>query len=427
MFSSASDQTTPPDSPPPQRRAAQRRPLIRQWLASHPDTSFARGTNRLRTVATPLRVSPLSREEHRTFLLTAPGLVSFLQCPSWAEVKSAWEAEHLGWADPEGNIVGAALVLYRRLPRSSRSIAYLPEGPVIDWTDPDLARWLQPLRTHLRSRRAFAVKIGPPVVARSWQARTLGAAVTDGRPRRVDDVPPDTAPTCGDSVRSQLTALGWRRAELRITDRGDVQPRLVFEVPLAGRSVDELWAGLSQQWRRNVRKAQKSGVEVALGGRDDLPTFFRLLEETQSRDGFDLGRSLAYFERQHAALNAEEPNRMRLYLASYDDEVLAAHTMVVVNRRAWYLHGASASHRREVRPSHALQWQMIQDAHRLGCDTYDMRGFNDTLDRADPAYGLLQWKLGTGGQAVEYLGEWDLPLSRPLYTAARKYLDWQRR
>ena len=30
--------------------------------------------------------------------------------------------------------------------------------------------------------------------------------------------------------------------------------------------------------------------------------------------------------------------------------------------------------------------------------------------------------MGTGGEAVEYAGEWDLPLSRAIYTAFQLYL-----
>ena len=68
------------------------------------------------------------------------------------------------------------------------------------------------------------------------------------------------------------------------------------------------------------------------------------------------------------------PGRMRLYLASYQGEVLAAHTMNVVGRRVWYQTGASASHRREVRPSHALQWRMLQDAFKHGARTTTCEG-----------------------------------------------------
>ncbi|MGQ0843032.1 MAG: lipid II:glycine glycyltransferase FemX [Sporichthyaceae bacterium] len=393
--------------------------------ASDPHTLLVPAVDR---AAPPdLRVLPIGVEAHRAYLARTASAVSFLQCPAWAAVKEGWSAEHLGWVDHRGDLVGAALVLYRRMPHTRRSFAYLPEGPVIDWTDPCLARWLQPLGRHLRARGAFAVRIGPPLPARVWQAKTIHSACTDGQSRRLGDVPPDAVPPLTQAVAGRLAAMGWRRGDLQITGRGDVQPPSVFEVPLLGNSQSAIWSGLSSQWRRNVAKAQRSGVEIRLGGYDDLPTFHRLLLETQTRDGFDLGRSLAYFQRQFSALAAEHPDRIRLYLAVWEGEVLAAHTMIVVGRRAWYLNGASASHRREVRPSHALQWRMMCDAQALGATVYDMRGFDDSLDRTDRAHGLLRWKLGTGGQAVEYLGEWDLPLSRPTYLAAKCYLAWRSR
>lgn len=163
-----------------------------------------------------------------------------------------------------------------------------------------------------------------------------------------------------------------------------------------------------------------------LGGPADLPEFYRLLRITEERDGFRLGRSLAYYEKQYAALNAEQPGRMRLYLARHHGEVLAAHTMIVSGRRVWYQTGASADHRREVRPSNALQWRMMRDAHELGADEYDMRGVPSTLDPDDRPFGLLRWKLGTGGQVVETLGEWETPVdgtaNHALYRALQAYL-----
>ena len=48
----------------------------------------------------------------------------------------------------------------------------------------------------------------------------------------------------------------------------------------------------------------------------------------------------------------------------------------------------------------------------LGATVYDLRGITDTLDEDDPHFGLIQFKVGTGGEAVEYLGEWDLPLNK---------------
>ena len=65
---------------------------------------------------------------------------------------------------------------------------------------------------------------------------------------------------------------------------------------------------------------------------------------------------------------------------------------------------------------------MLTDAHAAGATVYDLRGITDTLDPDDHLFGLIQFKLGTGGQAVEYLGEWDLPLNPLLHKAFQMYL-----
>jgi lipid II:glycine glycyltransferase (peptidoglycan interpeptide bridge formation enzyme) len=65
---------------------------------------------------------------------------------------------------------------------------------------------------------------------------------------------------------------------------------------------------------------------------------------------------------------------------------------------------------------------MIRDAIAAGADVYDLRGITDTLDPDDAHVGLIQFKVGTGGEAVEYAGEWDLPINRLLYTAFDTYM-----
>jgi lipid II:glycine glycyltransferase (peptidoglycan interpeptide bridge formation enzyme) len=374
---------------------------------------------------TPL--APITSAAYRQFLASGEGAAlgaGFLQCPSWAQVKEGWRAQFVGWGpDPgAGRLSGVALVLLRQLPGTRKYFAYLPEGPVADWADPDIDGWLGPLLRHLRAAGAFAVRIGPSPAYRRWSAARLKSATGPGR--RLADVLASEVDPLGTAVSERLRARGWRRCGGE--GDGDAQPRHVFQVPLTGRTPDDLWSGLNQEWRRNVRRAKKSGVEVVVGSAAELPEFYRLLRITEERDGFRLGRSLAYYERQYAALNAEEPGRMKLYLARHGGEILAAHTMIHVGRRVWYQTGASADHRREVRPSNLLQWRMLLDAQALGADVYDMRGVPSTLDPDDRPYGLLRWKLGTGGEVVETLGEWERPLdgtaNHALYRAFQTYL-----
>jgi vancomycin resistance protein VanK len=122
------------------------------------------------------------------------------------------------------------------------------------------------------------------------------------------------------------------------------------------------------------------------------------------------------------ALQAEEPDRIRLYLARHEGDLVAATIWVRVGTHTWYSYGASSTEKREVRGSNAVQWQMIRDAIAAGASVYDLRGITDTLDPDDPHVGLIQFKVGTGGQAVEYAGEWDLPLRPLLYKAFSLYM-----
>jgi lipid II:glycine glycyltransferase (peptidoglycan interpeptide bridge formation enzyme) len=162
-------------------------------------------------------------------------------------------------------------------------------------------------------------------------------------------------------------------------------------------------------------------VKVTSGARDDLLAFHALYAETAKRDHFR-PRPASYFELMWDALSAEAYGRIRLYLAHHDGELVAASVWVRVGTHVWYSYGASSTEKRDVRGSNAVQWQMIRDALGAGATVYDLRGITDTLDSNDPHFGLIQFKVGTGGEAVEYLGEWDLPLNRLLYKAFDVYM-----
>lgn len=363
-------------------------------------------------------VRPISTPEHLAFI-EGRRSVSFLQTPAWAAVKNEWRGESIGW-HRDGELVGAGLALYRQVPRLKRYLAYLPEGPDIAWLEGDLQSWLAPMADYLKQQGAFGIRIGPPVVTRRWHAATIKAAIADDALRTLGEVPADASDDAALDVAATLADLGWRQDSAEGGFSAG-QPRYNFWVPLDGRTEDDVLAGMNQQWRRNIKKATKNGVEVTHGTRDDLAAFHRVYAETAERDHFT-PRPLSYFERMWDALNAEASDRLTLYLAHHEGDLVAATTMVRVGEHAWYSYGASTSAKRDVRGSNAVQWQMMRDAMAAGATVYDMRGITETLDADDPHLGLIQFKVGTGGDAVEYLGEWDLPLNRALYFAFTQYM-----
>lgn len=376
--------------------------------------------------AAPLTLRGISATEHRDFVESGVlgDQTSFLQCPAWGEVKADWRSQSLGWfAGPA--LTAVATVLYRQIPHTRWSLAYLPEGPLIDWLGERHQRplddWLDPLVRHLRDRHVFSARIGPKVPLRTWSAGTVKRGMADPALARLGDLPPDGQDERAADLGRRLRALGWRQDAPGESGFGDVQPRYFVQLPLCGRTEGEVFADFNQQWRRNVRLADRSGIDVVRATARDLPEFHRLYLETARRDGFT-PRPLAYFQRMFHSLGAEGPDRIRLYLAKHGDECLAGATIVTVGDRAWYGYGASSDRLRGLKPSNAVQWRMIQDCLKSGTRVYDLRGVGDTLDPEHHLYGLLRFKVGTGGEAVEYLGEWHLSLNRFLSRAIRLYL-----
>ncbi|MFI7065282.1 lipid II:glycine glycyltransferase FemX [Kribbella sp. NPDC050124] len=360
-----------------------------------------------------LTLRPISAAEHLAFTRTQRS-VSFLQTPAWGRVKTAWGSESLGWYDGR-RLVGAGLVLHRPVPRLERyTLAYLPEGPVIGWTT-GLDAWIDPLAAYLEAHGAFAIRLGPPVRTNTWSAAQVKEGIADPGIKRLTDLP---SPPTGASVTSWLRDSGWLPQNPE-DGFGTGHPQFTFELPLAGRSEDDLLRGMNQLWRRNLKKAAKEGVEVTVG--TDLKSFHDLYVHTAERDHFT-PRPLPYFEAMFAAMSAEDPERIRLYLAHHRGDLVAATILVRVGAQAWYSYGASSTEKREVRGSNACQWAMIRDSPAAGCDVYSLRGITPTLDADDPHVGLIQFKVGTGGQAVRYVGEWDLPLRPTFYRLFDLYL-----
>jgi len=384
-----------------------------------------------------LTVRTITAEEHLAVIRsmskpaaeTPAGSASFLQTPAWAAVKPEWKAESIGWfsrsATGSESLVGAALVLYRQLPKVRRYLAYLPEGPLLEWTSEDLGAWLAPMAAHLRHQGAFGIRIGPPVVTRRWSAAKIKEGIADESISSLTAVPPTERSQVGARVVSQLQELGWKKQS---TEGGFAagQPQYNFWIPLVDgqgtpRSEDDVLAGMNQQWRRNIKKATKHGVEVERGETADLKAFHELYVHTAGRDHFT-PRPVSYFQTMFDALSAEDPDRIRLYLARHEGDLVAGTIWIRVGLHAWYSYGASSTEKREVRGSNAIQWQMIRDSMAAGAHVYDLRGITSTLDSGDDHVGLIQFKVGTGGEAVEYAGEWDLPLNRAIYKAFDLYM-----
>ncbi|MCY4526347.1 MAG: peptidoglycan bridge formation glycyltransferase FemA/FemB family protein [Anaerolineaceae bacterium] len=312
-----------------------------------------------------------------------------LQMPAWGALKAAWgwQVVRIGLTPPDSEeLVAGAQMLLRPLGRVGK-LAYLPMGPLLGARDQWDALWPALHRRAGRSR-AFMLK---------WE--------------------PGHDP---DYTVQQLDA--WR---FRASDH-HIQPPRSLLIDLR-QDEDGLLARMNQGTRRKIRLAHKRGVRCRLGLAADLPAFTQLMSQTGERNAFGVHEPDYYrrafdlfVPRGHAAL----------WLAEHEGQLLAGVMVFRAGRQAWYLYGASASHKRNLMASHAAQWAAIRWAKDQGCLRYDLWGVPDaarvTLEasfqtRRDGLWGVYGFKRGWGGELCRSAGAFDHvynPLLHRLYRVA---------
>ena len=177
------------------------------------------------------------------------------------------------------------------------------------------------------------------------------------------------------------------------------------------KSEKELLKQMHQKTRYNICLAQKKGIEIKES--DNIDSFIKLLKQTAKRDKFFLHPRKYYQKLLERGLT-------KLFLAYYQDKVIAANLICFFGKTATYLHGASDYNHRQLMAPYLLQWQTILKAKEKGLTHYDFWGINE-----EKWPGVTRFKKGFGGQEVSYPGSFDLIFQKTwykVYNLARKIL-----
>ncbi len=338
------------------------------------------------------RIIDIKEKDRYNSFVGAHSKGHFLQTWEWGEVKRGmgWQALPLV-LEQDGQIKAALLILKRRLPLPglNRCIFYAPRGPVADITNQEDCKAL------------FA---GAERVAKDHGAIFL----------KID---PDV-PAANEEFKNILRQCQFHRNDTGLDFEG-VQPAYVFQLDIQA-SAEQILANMHAKTRYNIRLAQKKGVTIREAvGKEDLPAFYAILQETAARDRF-LIRGYEYFEMIWDQM--VESGLAQIFLAEYQGRVISATLALIVGKKTWYLYGASSNEYRNVMPNYLIQWEMIRWAQERGCTVYDFRGVSGDMDESNPLYGLYRFKKGFNGELVEFVGDWDRIFSRPLYLMWTRFL-----
>ena len=317
--------------------------------------------------------------EYEAFLQSHPK-GHFAQSVLWAKQKPMWKWEAIVSRDQNGKIKGSLAVLIRKIvPGLPFTMMYGCRGPVTDLDDRETMKDLiDGAKKLAKQYHSYVIKIDPDV------------------------------PSSETAYTKMLEELGFQLTGGGATFDA-IQPQYVFRLNTEGKTSEELLMSLPQSTRRKVRAGAKKGVTVEIRGKEAVPDFARLMLETGVRDGF-VTREASYFENMLDNLG----EHARLYMAYYEGQAIAGTLAIWYGDKVWYLYGASSNEHRNLMPNYMLQWSMIEWAVEQGCRIYDFRGVPGRVGEDHPLYGLYKFKLGFGGDYVEFVGEMDMVLNHPV-------------
>ncbi len=330
-------------------------------------------------------------KEFEDFVLSHPK-GHFLQSQMWAKVKESWTRKAICVRDSNGAICGGMSLLIRKIPLTPYTLMYSPRGPVCDVHDESTLRALADGAAQLAKKyKAYALRLDPDVKS---EDTTFIKIMKD---------------------------IGFKH---KIGDKNfdGVQPNYVFRLDIKDKTKEQIMEDFHHKTRYNIRLSVRKEVVVEIKGKEALPDFVAIMEETGTRDGF-ITRPLAYFETMLDAFG----DNARLYMAYWQGKPIAGTLAIYYGNKVWYLYGASSNSHRNVMPNYQLQWEMICWAVECGCDIYDFRGVSGDLSPENPLYGLYLFKKGFSGEFCEFCGEFEFVYNSFADTAINKMLPLARK
>ena len=213
---------------------------------------------------------------------------------------------------------------------------------------------------------------------------------------------------------SEIANLGKKATQ-------DYQPTDTLMLDLS-KSDEVLLAVMKRKGRYNINLAKKKGVtctQITGSEINDeyLEEFWRLTNETTDRDSFS-GHEKIYYSN---FLKKLAPYADLFFAVAEDGTNIATAISTFAGKRAIYYFGASTSDKeyRNLMAPYLLQWEMIQEAKKRGCETYDFLGIAPE-DQPKHAYaGISEFKWKFGGERHTYASGREIVFDKKWYALYR--------
>lgn len=407
-----------------------------------------------------LKLKNIEKEKFDEYIKNHPTKSHFLQSVAWGElckVKKHLTPFYLGLVNESDQLVGATLLLQKHLPLNY-SYFYAPRGFVIDYNKKELVKTMtKKVVDFAKSKKAIFVKIDPDIILKSInylnEENELG----------------------NNAEEIFQTLKKCRFKHLGFTKNFEtMQPRYTFRIDLTN-DLETIEERFSKTTKQRIAKSLKLETEVEIGTKDDIKEFYNLMMLTESRKDFvsynedyyetlyeifngnknskadlflgkvNLDKTIESLEKSKKTINnqisimpidnlsksaknklkelnkqkeniTEDIEKYKKYKEEYGNNLtLSAHMIIKYGNKAWVLYAGNHNILSETYVNYNTYFEHIKNCKEEGIEIYDQFGTIGDLSSNNPRIGLHEFKKKFGGDYIEFLGEWDYIINKPMY------------
>ena len=401
----------------------------------------------------------LLKEEEFTEFESHHKFDSFYQTVKWGKLKekNGWKPFFLG-VKLDNKVIGAALILKKHV-LGKLSILYSPRGYLIDYNNYKLLKFFTiNIKKFAKQEHAIFIKIDPYIINK--ERDKFGEIVKEG----IDN----------SNIINNLKKLKY--IHTGFNKEGNLQPQYAFSLSLKHKSLEEIFDNMEPTTKSRIKKLESSGVKCRNINIDELYKFTNIMKDTSIRRGF-IDRPYEYYKNMFEIFNKDiniliseidlknyinsltielnlvkksiDKNMLKLkdeninekkinnqikeskiLLDSIDKKLshavklkdengdillLGGLLFMHHNKEILSLFGGAFGEYRDFMAAYEMNYEMIKYAKKNGYEKYNFYGISEFKNKDDPMYGLYDFKRGFGGNIEEYIGEFNLVISKFWY------------
>lgn len=379
-------------------------------------------------------------------------LSTFFQCSKWGELKKStgW-VPHIVGIKEGYNVIGASLLLAKKIPVFNKYIYYAPRGFLLNYkSEQFLNRFTNEVKKYVKNNKGIFLKINPYV---AYQKRDIDGNIVENGFNNKD-------------IIDRLNKLGFKHNGFTINYGKDLEPRWLSVLNLKNKTEDDILKNMRGTTRWSINDSYKHGLKLVEIDESRIEEFKKLMEHTSERRGF-IDRPLSYYKKMYESfgkdikillveLNLEDNlnslnvklNNAELKLNNekakakpkenvineYSSQITAINkkidetkeliqkygTNIVVagglfmlfGKQVISLFGASYKEFMKFNGQYFLNYEMIKYALNNNYEAFNFFGITGEFDESSEMYGLFNFKRGFGAEVTELIGEFDLVVDK---------------